>query len=50
MDQDWRIAFGILMCTEMCDVAGPRICGGVPFICSSSSWEMNLNIRVEVRG
>ena len=28
MDKDWRNAFGILMCTEICDGAGAGICDG----------------------
>ena len=35
MDEDWRNAFGILMCMEICDGAGPGICNGTPSTCSS---------------
>ena len=35
MDEDWRNAFGILMCAEICDGAGVGICDGVPSTCSS---------------
>ena len=35
MDEDWRNAFGILMCTEICDGAGAGICDGSPSTCSS---------------
>ena len=34
MDEDWRGAFGILMCTEICDGAGAGICDGEPSTCS----------------
>ena len=30
MDEDWRNAFGILMCMEICDGAGTGICDGTP--------------------
>ena len=30
MDEDWRNAFGILMCAEICDGPGPGICDGMP--------------------
>ena len=30
MDEDWRNAFGILMCMEICDGAGTGICDGAP--------------------
>ena len=36
MDEDWRNAFGILMCLEVCDGAGAGICDGSPSTCSSS--------------
>ena len=36
MDEDWRNAFGILMCREICDGTGPGICDGMPSTCSSS--------------
>ena len=35
MDEDWRNAFGILMCRYICDGAGTGICDGVPSTCSS---------------
>ena len=35
MDEDWRNAFGILMCVEMCACAGAEICDGAPSICPS---------------
>ena len=35
MDEDWRNAFGILMCTEICEGAGMGICDGWPSTCSS---------------
>ena len=35
MNEDWRNAFGILMCREICDGAGARICDGVSSTCSS---------------
>ena len=37
MDEDWRNALGILMCTEICNGAGAgaRICDGLPSTCSS---------------
>ena len=35
MDEDWRNAIGILMCTEICDGAGARICDGSPSTCST---------------
>ena len=34
MDEDWRNAFGILMCTDICDGAGAGICDGAPSTCS----------------
>ena len=36
MNEDWRNAFGILMCREICDDAGAGIYDGVPSTCSSS--------------
>ena len=30
MDEDWKNAFGILICTEICDGAGAGICDGTP--------------------
>ena len=38
MDVDWRNAFGILMCTEICDGAGAGIWDGSPSTCSSCKW------------
>ena len=38
MDEDWRNAFGILMCVEICDGAGMGIYYGVPSTCSSTSY------------
>ena len=35
MDENWRNAFGILMCTEICDGTGAGICDGVTSTCSS---------------
>ena len=35
MDEDWRNAFGILMCMEICNGTGAGICDGVPLTCSS---------------
>ena len=35
MNEDWRNAFGILMCTEICDGAGAGICDGAPSTFSS---------------
>ena len=39
MDEDWRNAFGISMCTEICDGAGAKICDarcdGAPSTCST---------------
>ena len=35
MDEDWRNAFGILMCKEICDGAGAGIWDGSPSTCSS---------------
>ena len=34
MDEDWKNAFGILMCTEICDGTGAGICNGSPSTCS----------------
>ena len=33
MDEDWRNAFGILMCAGICDATGAGICNGVPSTC-----------------
>ena len=43
MDEDWRNAFGILMCAYICDGAGAGICDGVPstyssYISKRASW------------
>ena len=35
MDEDWRSAFGILVCMEIRDGAGAGICDCVPSTCSS---------------
>ena len=35
MDEDWRNTFGILMCREICNGSGARICDGAPSTCSS---------------
>ena len=37
IDEDWRNAFGILVCAEICncDGAGTGICDGAPSTCSS---------------
>ena len=37
VDEDWRNAFGILMCAEICDGtgAGARICDSAPSTCSN---------------
>ena len=35
MNEDWRNAFGILMCREKYDCAGVGICDGAPSTCSS---------------
>ena len=35
MDEDWRNAFEILMCSVICDDAGVGICDGAPSTCSS---------------
>ena len=42
MDEDWRNAFGILMCTEICDDAGAGIYDGAPSTCSSVGFVMRL--------
>ena len=42
MDEDWKNAFGILMCPEMCDGAGAGICNGAPSTCSSFIMEMHV--------
>ena len=36
MDEDWRNAFGILMCMEIRDGAGVGSCDDSPLTCSSS--------------
>ena len=36
MDEDWRNAFGISMCTEICDGPVAGICDGSPSTSSSS--------------
>ena len=45
MDEDWRNAFGILMCTEICDGTGMGICDGAPL--SSSSLYCGCSIDKE---
>ena len=35
MDEDWRNAFGILMCAGICNGACVGICDGSPSSCSS---------------
>ena len=35
MNEDWRNAFGILLCRLMSDGAGAGICDGAPSTCSS---------------
>ena len=35
MNEDWRNAFGILMCTKICDGTGTGICEGAPSACFS---------------
>ena len=42
MDEDWRNAFVILMCMEICDGAGAGICDGSPSTCSSSSYHPEM--------
>ena len=37
MDEDWKNAFGILMCMEIYDGAGAGICDGMPSTCSSET-------------
>ena len=34
MDEDWRNAFGNLMCTKICNGAGAGICNGAPSTCT----------------
>ena len=51
MDEDWRNAFGILMCTEICYGAGTGICNGVPSTCSSIDWKASFFIgRIMTKG
>ena len=40
MDKDYRNAFRILMCKEICDGAGAGICDGAPSTCSSVSFSL----------
>ena len=35
MNEDWRNAFGILMCREIFDGAGAGIRDGTPSVCSN---------------
>ena len=48
MDEDWRNAFGILMCTEICDGAGAGICDGAPSTCSSHRLNLNADKQTYV--
>ena len=41
MDEDWRNAFGILMCKDICDGAGAGICDDAPSTCSSNILLLN---------
>ena len=38
MDEDWRNAFGILMCVEICDGSSVGLWNGVILTCSSLSY------------
>ena len=40
MNEDWKNAFGILMCREICDGADTGICDGVPSTYSSSFYNL----------
>ena len=40
VEEDWRNAFGILMCKEICNGTRVGICDGAPSTCSS-----NINFR-----
>ena len=40
MDEDWRNAFGNLMCTGICDGAGAGIYHGAPSTCSSKDFHI----------
>ena len=42
MNEDWRNAFGILMCREICDGTGAWICNSVPSTCSSLNMAYKL--------
>ena len=44
MDEDWRNAFGILICTEICDGAGAGICDGAASTCSSYLLKSSVKI------
>ena len=44
MDEDWRNAFGTLMCAEICDGIGVGICDGMPSTCSSSYFIMKTYV------
>ena len=41
MNEDWRNAFGILMCREICDSAGAGISDGAPSTCSSCFFNLS---------
>ena len=45
MYEDWRNAFGILMCPEICDGAGTGICDGASLTCSSCCWSFSDSYR-----
>ena len=54
MDEDWRNAFEILMCAEICDGPGPGICDDIPSTRSSEKllWggrNKNENMKKLVR-
>ena len=42
MDEDWRNAFGILMCAEICNGTDVGICNGAPSTCYSSVMSSHL--------
>ena len=48
MDEDWRNAFGILMCKEICDRAGAGRCDGGPWTCSSLIFEFVSTTQVDL--
>ena len=45
MNEDWKNAFGILMCREICDGTGARICEGAPSTCSSCKMGCHYKIK-----